>query len=308
MHKATLIIGIFIGLSTLLSCSNSTNKSENKRLQIVCTTGMIADVIQHFLPEDVDIVALMGPGVDPHLYKPGFKDLTLVENADIIIYNGLHLEGKMSSIFAGIKAPKKVYSIEQFQSESDWIKLQENPVVYDPHIWFNPSKFIGALEAMAKDIVKSNPGLVYPKEKVAMYLSRFESMKDNWLSTVQNIPENRRILVTAHDAFSYFGKFFGIRVNALQGINTTAEFGMRDVKVLAQFIVRNNVPTVFMESSISPRSIEAVQREVKNQGKELNLGATLYSDAMGPVGSGAEHYLEMIDYNLKAIIKGLRNE
>ncbi|MFT5338259.1 MAG: manganese/zinc/iron transport system substrate-binding protein, partial [Luteibaculaceae bacterium] len=291
MRKATLIFGLFIGLTSLLSCSNSAEKTENKRLQIVCTTGMIADVIQHFLPADVDVVALMGPGVDPHLYKPGFKDLTLVENADIIIYNGLHLEGKMSAIFGGIKAPKKVYSVEQFQEENDWIKLQENPVVYDPHIWFNPSKFIEALDEMAKDIIKSNPGLVYPKEKVAVYLSRFETLKETWLKTVQNIPDNQRVLVTAHDAFSYFGKYFGIEVNALQGINTTAEFGMRDVKQLAQFIISKNVPTIFMESSISPRSIEAVQREVENQGQKLNLGATLYSDAMGPVGSGAENYL-----------------
>ena len=302
------IIGILSCLACMISCTApTTSDSKTEEIHVLTTTEMIGDILTHFLPDSVTVSSLMGPGIDPHLYKPSFEDVQNIEKSSAVVYNGLHLEGKMQSIFEKMKKRIPIHAVAEFIDSSEWIILEQAPVVYDPHIWFNARAFISGVEHIAQELCTQFK-LTYPQAKADQYWAEYNRRADQWKEWVETLPEEKRILITAHDAFSYFGKHFGIQVKALQGINTAAEFGVKDVKNLADFILEQNVECIFMESSISPRSLEAVQREVESKGKKLRLGSTLYSDAMGPTGAGADTFLDMIEYDLKTIVKGLNNE
>ena len=304
MRKRTLIAFAFLA-TLLVGCTNSTStNSESDRLNVLCTTQIISDVLQHFVGDSADVNYLMGPGIDPHIYTPSFKDLSLLESADVIVYNGLHLEGKMQEILEGYSSEKTVISVAKFLEEDKRIVLDEEPVVYDPHVWFNPDNFVNCIQSIA-DEINATFKLETSDDKGKAFMARKDSLTQVWKDLLDGKPKKKRILVTAHDAFSYFGDYFGIEVKALQGINTQAEYGVKDVKELASFIIENDVKAIFLESAISSRSVESVIREVENQGHSITMGSTLYADAMGIKGSGADEYLMMIDHNVRNIIQGM---
>jgi manganese/zinc/iron transport system substrate-binding protein len=278
--------------------------SAQAQLKIVTTTGMIADLTQHIGGRHVKVTALMGTGVDPHLYKATQGDLRRLVRADIILYNGLHLEGKLQEIFEKMARKKPVFAISSLISSDELIYHDNNP---DPHIWFDIALWQKAAERVLEILITqdSNNQKEYQRNAQA-YLTQLQQLHQWVLKEIQTIPKSRRILITAHDAFGYFGKAYGIQVKGLQGVSTASEFGLQDIRHLKQIIVKNQIKAVFVESSVSPRFIEALVKGVEAEGHPLVIGGELYSDAMGLKNSPTGHYIGMVTHNVNTIVSALK--
>lgn len=280
---------------------------EKKGYEIVCTTGMLADMVLQLTDgiDSIEVRALMGPGTDPHLYKASQGDVMALSRADLIVYNGLHLEGKMTSIFEKMERDR-VYAAAEVLNPKVLINATDYEQAYDPHVWFDLKLWAEVCDGLANRLQKALP---QHRQAVAAnaetYRNALLSHHSAALTIFKQIPEKERVLITAHDAFKYFGAAYDIEVRGLQGISTTAEFGLRDVSDLAQFIHDRQIGAIFIESSVAPKSIEAVQEAVSRKGSKVEIGGELYSDALGPADSEANNFLGMFDYNVKTIAKAL---
>lgn len=304
MNKCLLLIicGFYF-----CSCQISENQIDNGKLLVVCTTGMIGDMAQNIAGNLADVQSIMGPGVDPHLYKASHGDLTLLRSADIIFYNGLHLEGKMQEIFEQLAKTKPVFAI------SDVLEMQELKLVdisnstHDPHIWFDVSLWNKTSQVIFDNLIlldSSNASrYIVNKKKYNKSLDELHT----WVKErINMIPMEKRILITSHDAFGYFGRAYEIEVKGLQGISTTTEFGLRDVGDMVNEIVENDIRAVFVESTISERSLNAVIEGCKAKKHDVVIGGTLYSDAMGDKGTNAGNYIGMVKHNVNTIVAALK--
>lgn len=274
------------------------------QINIVATTGMLADLTQNIGGKHVKTTALMGTGVDPHLYKATQGDLRRLIKADIILYNGLHLEGKMQDIFSKMSRKKPVYAVAEVVDKKQLIQHDSYP---DAHIWFDLSLWQQAGYKVLEILQKHDPenGAYYEAQATA-YLTDMEKLHKWTQQQLATVPESQRILITAHDAFGYFGKAYGVKVMGLQGISTAAEFGLQDIKRLKDIIVANKVRAVFVESSVSPRFIESLVAGVKAEGHEITIGGELYSDAMGPKGTATDNFFGMVKHNVTTIVNALK--
>lgn len=293
-------------ISLLWACEPETK--DPNRFQIVCTTGMLADAVSALVEgiDSVEVISLMGPGTDPHLYKASQADVFALSRGDLIVYNGLHLEGKMHSLFKKLDSDRVLAAAEGIPKAMR-INASEFENAWDPHVWFDLS-----LWAITTSVIRDKLMEVLPKDAELIAKNEKAYRKaiielHHWaVKTIREIPENQRVLITAHDAFKYFGRAYGLEVRGLQGISTTAEFGIRDISNLAHFITDRNIKAVFVESSVSPRAIQAVRSAVKEQGHTLNLGAELYSDALGSPETGANTFFGMFRHNVQTISAGLK--
>jgi len=292
---AIILIGILLG------CSQEEERNDN--IRIVCTTGMIGDAVRNMTDSSCTVNVLMGPGTDPHLFKPTKSSLDLLSDADIIIANGLHLEGKMQDILEKLKRTKTVYFLADGLNNDDLLLSDSSSKIFDPHIWFDVALWNKALSAFKSEF---QDGDILKLPRANEYLNALSDL-DNWVGEeVNSIPESKRVLITAHDAFSYFGRAYGLEVIGLQGISTVSEYGLRDISNLVNTIVDRQIPAVFIESSISPRSIQAVVEGCQKKGFQTKLGGTLYSDALGPKNSNAETYIEMVQHNVTTLKTALK--
>ncbi len=273
------------------------------QLKITTTTGMIADLVENIGQNKVTVQSLMGVGVDPHLYKATQGDMRKLSRADIIFYNGLHLEGKMQDIFDKMARKKTVVAVTESLPKSSLI---EYDALHDPHVWFDIALWQQVANKVAEVLInKDSVNTQFYRNNLKNYQQKLTSL-NQWVSSEMNkIPDANRVLITAHDAFGYFGKAYGLEVMGLQGISTAGEFGLQDIKQLKDIIVANNIQAVFVESSVSPKFIESLVKGVQAEGKNLIIGGELFSDAMGPTGSGADHYIGMVEHNVNTIRDGL---
>lgn len=277
--------------------------SAHANLNVVTTTGMIADLTQNIGGDQVKVTSLMGTGVDPHLYKATQGDLRKLMKADVIFYNGLHLEGKMQDIFEKMARNKPVYAVTN--------NLPANQVIYhdghsDPHIWFDIKLWLLAGEHVLNTLIKHDPkNQTLFKENAARYFEKLTKLNQWTASQINSIPEQQRILITAHDAFGYFGQAYGLQVRGLQGVSTAAEFGLQDIKQLKDVIVANKIKAVFVESSVSPRFIQSLVKGVEAEGHSLKIGGELFSDAMGLANTPEGNYIGMVTHNVKTIVGAL---
>lgn len=265
---------------------------------------MIGDGVRAMVDTSVvEVSSLMGPGTDPHLFKPTKNTLDLLSSADIVVANGLHLEGRMQDILEKLARQKEVILVGEGVSESELIHPEKKADYPDPHIWFDLALWKHGMEHVSRELEEFG---VLEKEASLAYFEFLDSL-DVWIkSELSEIPSERRVLITAHDAFSYFGRAYDIEVIGLQGISTVAEYGIRDVQALVRFIIEREVRAVFVESSISSRSMEAVVSGVKKAGGEVRIGGTLYSDAPGTEASGASDFKGMIEHNVRTIKEALK--
>jgi manganese/zinc/iron transport system substrate-binding protein len=298
--------GLFTLLILISGCGDKNEKTGNEKLQIVTTTGMIADAVLNIAGDKVEITALMGPGVDPHLYKATQGDVSRLKNASLIFYNGLHLEGKMSDILSRLDK-NKVIPVSRHIEEARLRKSVQFADSHDPHIWFNVKLWMEAVREISAELQKTDTAnAAFYKKNAEAYLLKLDSL-DAWTrSEIQSIPREGRILITAHDAFGYFGDAYDIEVKGLQGISTLSEFGLNDVTELVNLIVSRKVKAVFVESSVPKKSIEAVVAGCRNRGHEVKIGGTLYSDAMGAAGTSEGTYVGMVRANVNTIVKALK--
>ncbi|WP_109830398.1 metal ABC transporter solute-binding protein, Zn/Mn family [Reichenbachiella versicolor] len=289
-----------------LSCQ-PVQKERQGKLKVITTTGMIYDAVLNIGGNLVEAEALMGPGVDPHLYKATQGDLAKLQNADLILYNGLHLEGKMGEIFEKLSRIKNVHAISE---DIDRSKLRASQVyenAYDPHIWFDVKLWKEAVVFTTKTLSKSDSinAKIYQANSSA-YLKKLDSLHGATISAIDSIPEPQRLLITAHDAFGYFGDAYKIRVEGLQGISTLSEPGLKDITKLVDLIVDNKVKAVFIETSVSKKAINAVVEGCKDRGHDVIIGGSLYSDAMGSFGQFEGTYIGMVSSNVNTIVNALK--
>ena len=276
-------------------------------LRVVSTTGIIADIAQRIAGPHAKVEALMGPGIDPHLYKASESDVRRLSEAELVLYNGLHLEGKMGDILTKMARTRPVVAVTE---EIPQNLLREPPEFlgqYDPHVWFDVSMWAETLGPITRELSALDPEHAKEFEANAAALKKELTDLDAWVKAqILTLPEERRILVTAHDAFGYFGRRYGMQVVGIQGISTLSEAGLKDVDRVVSLVVDKKVPAVFIESSVPRRSIEAVQAAVRSRGHEAAIGGQLFSDSLGAAGSPAGTYPGMVRANVTTIVNALR--
>jgi manganese/zinc/iron transport system substrate-binding protein len=276
-------------------------------IRITTTTGMIADLAENIGGERVEVVSLMGPGVDPHLYKPSAGDIGRLEEADVIFYNGLELEGRMTDILVKIaRAGTPTVPVAEGIPED---LLREPPQFagkYDPHIWFDVTLWQMAAQRVNDELATIDPtsDALY-QANLDAHLAQLDELNAYVREEILRIPEGQRVLITAHDAFGYYGERYGIDVRGLQGMSTATEATAGDIQALAEFIAERRIPAIFVESSVPPATIEAVQEAVRDRGFDVVIGGQLFSDAMGAAGTPEGTYLGMVRYNTDTIVKAL---
>ncbi|QLG42714.1 zinc ABC transporter substrate-binding protein [Paenibacillus sp. E222] len=309
IQRGLMTLAAVVLVIVLTACSGSaeTGVSEGK-VQVTATTGMIADVAREVGGAYVDVTGLMGPGVDPHLYKASQGDIRKLEQAKVIFYNGLHLEGKMTDILEKMSKSKIVTAVsenipvEELRSGKD-----TGGTEYDPHVWFDVSHWMHAAEAVRDTLVEADPEHAEEyKTQAEQYLMKLEALDSEVREKIQEIPEASRVLVTAHDAFGYFGQAYDMKVMGLQGISTAAEYGARDVSELRDYLVENNIKAVFVESSVPAKAMEAIIAGAAEKGHTVSIGGELFSDAMGAEGTEEGTYIGMIRHNTQTIVEALK--
>lgn len=311
-QKIKGLLGAVLSLSLLLAgCSApgaDTESTEDKLLNVVATTTMLADLSNIIGGERVTVDGLMGPGIDPHLYQASEGDVSLMQKADIVIYNGLHLEGKMGEIFKNLSGQESnVICIEDGLDESKLLASEADSSAHDPHIWFDVSLWKEAAKTVAAGLSKADPdGKEDYETNLESYLKELDETDTYIRNRAAELSEEQRVLVTAHDAFQYFGKAYGFEVRGLQGISTDAEAGTADVSALADFIVERQIKAIFVESSVPPKTIEALQAAVKAKNFDVAIGGELYSDSLGDAEAGTDTYILTVKANIDTIVDALK--
>ena len=277
-----------------------------RKIRVVATIGMITDIVSQVGGERVQVDGLMGPGVDPHLYKASEGDVTRMAGADIIFYGGLHLEGKMTEVFERIRGKILAVAVTDGIDRALLLRPPEFKGAYDPHVWFDVTLWMKAVELVAETLAQIDPksGETY-RENARTYLEKLSELHEYVRRQAGRLPPSHRVLITAHDAFNYFGRAYGIEVHGVQGISTVSEAGTADIQDLAKLIVEKRIPAVFVESSVSPRTIEAVKEAVRARGFDVKIGGNLYSDAMGNPGTPDGTYIGMVRHNIDTIVSAL---
>ena len=292
-------------LLTLLSCKD--NKNDDK-LKITCTTDIIKDLLSNIIrnKKDVSLSSLMGSGVDPHLYKATQKDIKKIYESNVIIYNGLNLEGKLSHILDNLKTEKKIIAVSNGLEKSDLI-IDKHYNAIDPHIWHNPKNWIKVCKYVTNQIIKidSSNSDFYLKN-MNIYISKLDSTYNILEENISKLDIKKRILITSHDAFSYYGRVFNFKIKSLQGISTLSEYGIKDIINVINFIEKNNVSAIFVENSVSEKSIKSVIEGCKSRNINIKIGGKLYSDSLGEINSPTETYIGMIKYNTNTIVNNLK--
>jgi manganese/zinc/iron transport system substrate-binding protein len=309
-RRLAQIACVAAGMLSLAGCdqSGAAGAGAGKKIRVTTTVGMIADSVQNIGGDKVQVTGLMGPGVDPHLYKASEGDIARLSEADIIFYNGLNLEGKMGDIFVKMAGSgKPTVAVSEGVDKS---LLREPPEFlghYDPHIWFDVSMWAQTIQPVVDALSKLDPpNKAHYEENGARYREKLEDLHAFCQAQLATIPEAQRVLVTAHDAFGYFGRAYKVRVVGLQGISTSSEYGLKDVQRIIDEITSRKVKAVFVESSVPKRSIEAVVAGCKARGHDVKIGGTLFSDAMGQAGTPEGTYLGMVQHNVKTIVTALK--
>ena len=280
---------------------------DGETIAVVTTIGMITDAVERVGGERVAVEGLMGPGIDPHLYKASEGDLRRLERADVIFYGGLHLEAKMADVLERIGERRATQAVTDAIPREALLRPAGFEGQYDPHVWFDVALWMKAVEQIRDRLAELDPGsaALYGRNAAA-YLAELQELDDYVHAQALRVPEGRRVIITAHDAFNYFGDAYGFEVRGLQGISTAAEAGAGDVQSLARFIARNRIPAIFVESSVSSRTIDAVREAVRARGFDVEIGGSLFSDAMGDPGTPEGTYIGMVRHNVDTIVAGLR--
>ncbi|MFD6438369.1 metal ABC transporter solute-binding protein, Zn/Mn family [Peribacillus sp. NPDC060186] len=299
--------GVLAALLLLTGCGNDTTEKDkgNSKVNVVATTGMIGDLVENIGGKHVEVTSLMGPGVDPHLYKATQGDVKTLDSADMIFYNGVHLEGKMTDIFEMMSKDKPTIAVTEDFKEEQLRKVSATE--HDPHVWFDVKLWMVAAEAVKKELIANDP------DHEASYLENYEAYVlqlqelDKYVQDeINKIPKDQRVLVTAHDAFGYYGKSYGLEVRGLQGVNTLSEYGSKDVTDMRNYLVENKIKAIFIESSVPRKAIEAVIQGAEKQGHKVKIGGELFSDAMGEKGTEEGTYIGMVRHNTDTIVNALK--
>ena len=305
MKQVLLLITLFA--LVLSGCSQQTSTSVT--INVVSTTGMINDIVKNVGGSHVEAVGLMGAGVDPHLYKASEGDVSLLSSSDIIFYNGLHLEAKMTDILEKMGEQRSVVAVTNHLDRAILRTPPEFNGQYDPHVWFDVTLWMKAVEQVRDTLVEKDPANADEyQQNTAVYLKKLEELHAYVQKQANTISPEQRVLVTAHDAFGYFGRQYGFDVKGLQGISTASEAGAKDVSQLADFIAERKLNAIFVESSVPQKNVEALQEASHSRGWDVAIGGQLYSDAMGDAGTFEGTYIGRVTANINTIANALKGK
>ncbi|TSB47550.1 manganese transporter [Alkalicoccobacillus porphyridii] len=300
----SIYIWLIAAILVLSGCQSTFVQHDPNQLNVVTTTAQIADPLRIIGGDRIQVTSLMGPGIDPHLYEASQRDISRIEQADVLFYSGLHLEANMNVIFENTSVPTLAFS--SATESSELLEDPEYPGSIDPHIWFDINLWSAGIEAAVEQLkVLSPQDAAYFEENKQNYLNELQQLQEYASAKLGSLDESKRVLVTAHDAFQYFARATDMDVVALQGLSTESEIGISDVQSTVTTIVERDIPAVFVETSVNERAIQSVIEGVKRQGHQVQLGGELYSDAMGEEGTETGTYIGMYRYNVNTIYDAL---
>ena len=307
MKSARLVV-VFLITAAVAACGpGETVNTGDPKLKVVATTTIVGDLVRTIGGDDLEVEALMGPGVDPHLYKASAGDVRRMSSADAIFYSGLHLEGKMTDVLERMnERGVRTVAVAECIPEDRLIPLQGYDNLHDPHVWFDVDLWSETVDCVTRGLTELNPaGAEAYAANAKQYLDELAAL-DSWVrERAAELSPEQRVLVTAHDAFAYFGRAYGFEVRGLLGVSTASETGTADVQQLAEFIVERRIPAVFVETSVPPRFVEALQEAVGARGFVVEIGGSLYSDSLGNPGSPAGNYAGTVRANVETIVGAL---
>lgn len=297
------------GGALAVSLTPAMSRAAQPTLSVVATTSMIADAARQVGGDLVSVRALMGPGVDPHAYRQTRTDILALTRSDLALWHGLYLEAQMEEFFLDLAARRRVVAVGESVPRDKLLSHEEYEGRFDPHVWMDPRLWADVVEGVREALTQAQPdGADVFRANAAAHLAEIDELAAYADGVLATVPEPARVLLSAHDAFNYFGRAYGFEVLGVQGISTEAEAGLRRVEELVSLLVEREVKAVFVESSVSDRNVRALIEGAAARGREVSIGGELYSDAMGPVGSYEGTYLGMIDHNVTTIARALGGE
>jgi manganese/zinc/iron transport system substrate-binding protein len=292
------------------SPSGEASTTRSYPYRIVTTVAMVTDIAANVAGDKATVQGLMGEGVDPHLYKPTRNDIAAMMQADVVMYVGLMLEGKLGDTFVKVaRSGKPVYAVSEQIDEQHLLELDDASGHYDPHVWMDPLAWAQCVEAAAKSLSEFDPQHSQLYESNAQrYVGALHELHDYAQKAIETVPARSRVLITAHDAFSYFGRAYGFEVRGIQGLSTESEAGVQDIQRLVDLIVERHIRAVFVETSVPEKSVRALIEGARARGKGVTIGGSLFSDAMGRPGTYEGTYIGMMDHNITTIVRALGGE
>lgn len=305
--KFLIFCGFLIVVGLLATgCGNPIAPTNTGKLRVLTTTGMIGDAARNVGGERVEVTSLMGAGVDPHLYRASEGDVRRLSEADIVFYNGLHLEARIGEVLQKMSARKQTVAVAEAIPPEQLITPPEYEGNYDPHVWFDVQLWMRVTERIRDSLIEADASSAETyRANAANYLVELRELDGYVRERAAKIPPEQRVLITAHDAFNYFGRAYGFEVRGLQGISTATEASAADVQELARFIAERRIPAIFVETSVPQRTIDAVRAAVRSRGFETRVGGSLFSDAMGDAGTPEGTYIGMVRRNADTIFNAL---
>lgn len=305
MKKFTHYLSIIICSVIIVACGNEGKKADHKT--VICTTGTIADAMENILPPSFEVKTLMGPGVDPHTYKSKSSDLKSLMSADAIVYNGIHFEANLVDAIHNLSKTNFVVGLGNIVPQERLRSTTDFGTAYDPHFWHDVNLFATSVKLASASFSKQFPdNAAFIDSASAVYLRELLKTEEYVKEHMSSIPDSSRVMITAHDAFGYFGRAFNIEVRGVQGINTASDISIRGITELTDFIVDRKIPAIFVENSVSEKNIKSVSEGCASKGHTLKQGGTLYSDGLGDKQSGADTYIKMIRKNTNTIVEALK--
>ena len=290
----------------LLATTGHHARADRPPYQVTCTVGMITDIVRQVAGPHATVEGMMNEGVDPHLYKPTRSDVVTLMNSDVVFYNGLMLEGKMADVLVKVsRMGKAVYAVTELLNQQSYV-MTDATQHDDPHVWMDVRGWSQAVRAVAEALGEFDPDHrdAYQANADA-YLQRLARLDAYAREAIATIPGTQRVLVTAHDAFGYLGRAYGIEVRGIQGISTESEAGVRDINELVDFLVQRGIGAVFVETSVADKNVRALIEGARSHGHHVVVGGSLFSDAMGTPGTYEGTYIGMIDHNVTTIVRAL---
>ena len=312
-------LAVVIATFSLVGCGPQTESSDTgsashvaEPYTVVCTVGMITDIVRNVAGDYAQVEGIIGEGVDPHLYKPTRSDVVKLSAADVVFYNGLLLEGKMTDVLVRVASsgkPVKAVTEAILEGPDYLMELDDGSEHTDPHVWMDVRGWIQAVPVVAKALSSFDPvhAEIYSTNAM-VYAQQLEALDAYAKQSIASIPESQRVLVTAHDAFNYLGRATGLTVRGIQGVSTESEAGVRDLEDLVDYIVELKIPAVFVETSVADKNVRALVEGANARGHDVRIGGALFSDAMGQAGSYEGTYIGMIDHNITTITRALDGE
>lgn len=279
-------------------------------IKVTTTVAMVTDIVRQVAGDKVALTGLIGDGVDPHLYKPSRNDIVALQAADVIFYSGLALEGKMGDALVRVaRGGKPVFAVTELIDEKYLLEPDEMQGHFDPHVWMDVSAWSQAVTAVTRamcDYDASNAALY--RANAERFQTELAALHEYGRKCCASIPQSQRVLITAHDAFNYFGRAYGLDVRGIQGLSTESEAGLKDIEKLVDLIVERDIRAVFVETSVPEKNVRALIEGAGARGKRVVIGGTLYSDAMGKAGTYEGTYIGMLDHNITTVVRALGGE